>query len=130
MRIYTYGVYDLFHYGHLRALKKAKELGDELVVGVFTDKVAESFKRKPIMNEEERTKLINELGLSMVVYQDTFLPNEDILDILGIDVVAKAEGAGWSEDEMPKFKGIKSVLLDYTEGVRTSDIIKRIYDNK
>jgi len=126
MRIYTYGVYDLFHYGHLRALKKAKELGDELVIGVFTDKATEKFKRKPIMNEEERRNLIKELDLGEVIYQDAFLPNEGVLDVLGINIVAKAEGAGWSKDEMPRFSECKSVLLDYTEGVSTSDIIKRI----
>jgi cytidyltransferase-like protein len=129
MVVYTYGVFDLPHYGHLRALKRAKRLGDELIIGVFTDKVAEGFKRKPIMTTDERVKFIKELNLGWVVEQDTLEPTEEFLNENKVGRVAKAEGAGWTKDRQPKWKGIVSILLPYTNGISTSDIIKRIYDN-
>ena len=66
-KIFTYGVFDLFHYGHLRALKKAQSLGNKLIIGVFTDRVATEFKRKPIVNEKDRYILIKELKLGKVI---------------------------------------------------------------
>lgn len=119
--VYTYGVFDLFHYGHLIALKNAKKLGDRLIIGVFTDRIAESFKRKPILGERDRFKLIQELEIGEVVYQDTFLPS------IKADIIAKAEGAGWSKESIPQFPNTESVLLPYTGGISTSEIIKKIY---
>lgn len=124
-RVFTYGVFDIFHYGHLRVLKAAKRLGDELIIGVFTDKVAESFKRKPIVNQADRYRLIQELDLGKVVLLEALIPTEQFLQKHKIDIVAKGEGAGWG-DTIPQFKTAKSVLLPYTKGISTSKIIKRL----
>lgn len=129
MVVYTYGVFDLPHYGHLRALRRAKRLGDELIIGVFTDSVAKSFKRKPILTTEERMKFIKELNLGWVVKQDTLEPTAEFLKDNSVAIVAKAEGAGWTQDKQPRWEGVKSVLLPYSIGISTSEIIKRIYDN-
>jgi len=119
-KVYTYGVFDLLHYGHIRSLKQAKKLGKHLTVGVFTDEVVERFKRKPILTQEERMANIKELGIAdKVVLQKTFIPR----DRKGI--ICKGEGAGWTTEPM-KFKKAKSVLLKYTKGISTSEIIKRI----
>lgn len=125
--VYTYGVWDLFHYGHIKMLKQAKALGDKLIIGVFTDKVAQSFKRKPIMDENERQLLIRELNIGEVVMQDEFLPVSNIKKYKP-DIVAKGEGAGWGKT-IPQFEGVESILLPYTDGISTSKIIKRIYEN-
>jgi len=122
--VYTYGVFDLVHYGHIRALKRAKALGNELVIGVFSDKVATKFKRRPVMNQKERIQILKEIGLGRVVLLNSFMPSER--NLKGINIVTKAEGAGWSVNKIPKFKNAKSVLLHYTKGISTSDIIKRI----
>jgi len=121
-KVYTYGVFDLMHYGHIRLLKKAKALREYLIVGVYTDDVAEGFKRRPILTQEERLQNIKELGIAdEVVLLDKFVPDPDV------DIVAKAEGAGWSKDETPEFY-CKTKLLNYTEGISTSEIIKRIHE--
>ena len=124
-RVFTYGVFDLPHFGHLRVLKAARALGDELVIGVFTDQVASGFKRRPVMNHYERLRFLNELGWGKVISLHTLKPTERVLK--GIDIVAKAEGAGWEPREIPRFKHAKSILLPYTQGISTSEIIKRIY---
>ena len=52
-------VSDLFHYGHAEFLRKAKSFGDYLIVGVISDEDTTPYKRKPILNLEERVKLLN-----------------------------------------------------------------------
>jgi glycerol-3-phosphate cytidylyltransferase-like family protein len=103
-------------------------LGDRLIIGVFTDSVAESFKRKPIMNQDERLRNLQELGWGDVILQNSFEP--EILKSLSVDIVAKAEGAGWSKDHIPQYENVQSVLLEYTGGISTSDIIKRVWDRR
>ena len=49
--IYVAGSFDLFHFGHLNILLKAKKLGDYLIVGVSTDKLIKKYKKiKPVIN--------------------------------------------------------------------------------
>ena len=59
-RVYIDGIFDLFHVGHLRALKHAKAAypDAELVVGVVGDDIAVAYKRKPTISEAERAELI------------------------------------------------------------------------
>lgn len=126
MTVYTYGVFDLLHTGHVELLKQAKALGHTLIVGVFTDEVAKSYKRAPIIPQDQRYALISALKVvDKVVYQDEFSPQRN-LDLLRPDIVCKADGAGWDEQNIPKFEGVKSILLGYTNGVSTSAIIERI----
>lgn len=130
--IYTYGVFDLFHKGHVELLRDAKALGDKLVVGIFTDKVAQSFKRKPIINYENRKVVVAACKyVDQVVKQSTLAP-DDNLALIKPDILAKGPGAGWGENEkipgeytMSKIGG-KVVKLDYHDGISTSDIIAKI----
>jgi glycerol-3-phosphate cytidylyltransferase len=62
MRVITFGTFDLFHYGHLRLLQRARALGDELYVGVSTDKFSFSKKNSyPIYSQFERKKILEGL---------------------------------------------------------------------
>ena len=54
VRVYMDGCFDLVHYGHANALRQAKALGDELVVGVVNDEVIAEHKGPPVLNMEER----------------------------------------------------------------------------
>ena len=59
---YTTGVFDLFHIGHVRILKKAKPLCDKLIVGVSTDALVKKYKnKKPIIPFIERLEVIRSL---------------------------------------------------------------------
>ncbi len=131
--VYTYGVFDLFHRGHVELLRDARKLGDKLVLGLFTDEVAESFKRKPIISLQDRIGvLITCKYVDEVVVQDTLEPDGNILKIKP-HILAKGPGAGWQEgnEGIPGEKAIKKVggkiiILDYHEGISTSGIIKYI----
>ena len=69
-RVYADMVADLFHYGHVEFLKKARELGDYLIVGIHADEILEDYKRKPILTMEER--IISVAGCR---YVDEVLPS-------------------------------------------------------
>jgi glycerol-3-phosphate cytidylyltransferase len=127
----TYGVFDILHHGHIKLLNEAQELCDRLIVGVFSDEVAENFKRKPIMSEDERIEILEELG-----YETYLLDSEDpewLVYILeheektiekdDIVLVIKSTGAGFEDlaHKRPNY-----ILLPYHEGISTSEIIERI----
>jgi len=123
-KVYTYGVFDLLHPGHLALLEEAKSLGDCLIVGVLSDAAAESFKRRPIMDERERMRMVGALKcVDKVVMQGEYKPGKNI-ERYRPAILAKGPGAGW-ETKVPKFRKVQSVLLNYHEGVSTSQIIER-----
>lgn len=121
MRIYTYGVYDLFHAGHVRSLKDAKAAGDYLIVGIFRDKTAESFKRKPIIDEAQRMEVVKACKyVDEVVYQEELSP-EATMKAVDADKIAKGPGAGFEDLEIDG-----KVLLEYNDINSTTSIIKKI----
>ncbi|MEM3404823.1 MAG: adenylyltransferase/cytidyltransferase family protein [Candidatus Micrarchaeaceae archaeon] len=67
------GVFDILHLGHIYFLTEAKKLGDELVVVVARDSTAERLKRKPIMDENTRLKIVS----SLKVVDEARLGNKD-----------------------------------------------------
>ncbi len=72
-RVITYGTFDLLHYGHINLLKRARALGDYLIVGLSTDEFNWSGKRKRCyFPYEERRQL-----LEAVRYVDLVIPEED-----------------------------------------------------
>ena len=52
------GCYDMVHYGHANQLRQAKQLGEQLVVGVHTDEEIATHKGPPVFNEQERYKMV------------------------------------------------------------------------
>ena len=76
--VHTNGSYDIIHIGHLNTLKKAKELGDILIVSINSDDSIRKFKGKdrPIMHEDERAELL--AAIECVDYVVIF-PEDDIL---------------------------------------------------
>jgi glycerol-3-phosphate cytidylyltransferase len=72
-RVITFGTFDLFHFGHLRILQRARELGDELIVGVSSDELNFSKKEKyPIFSQEHRMAIVGEIkGVTDVFVEET-----------------------------------------------------------
>ncbi len=131
--VYTYGVFDLFHVGHLQLLKEAKKLGDKLIVGIYTDEVATKFKRKPIIPQAHRAAVVGNIGfVDEVIFQDEFQPNKNLLKIKPHKLV-KGPGAGWEKGKNPpgaevvKAWGGIAKVLDYHDVTSTSKIIEHIW---
>ena len=71
-RILTYGTYDLLHWGHIRLLKRAKQLGDYLIVGLSTDEF-NAIKGKNAYHSYEERKMM----LEAIRYVDLVVPEEN-----------------------------------------------------
>ena len=122
-RILTYGTYDLLHYGHIRLLKRAKELGDYLIVALSTDEFNATKGKKAYHNYETRRKM-----LEAIRYVDLVIPendwNQKINDVKEYHVDVTVMGGDWEGN--PKFEELKKycdvMYLPRTEGVSTSKI--------
>lgn len=71
-RVLTYGTFDLLHYGHIRLLKRAKELGDYLIVALSTDEFNSTKGKKAYHDYETRKKM-----LEAIRYVDLVIPEEN-----------------------------------------------------
>ncbi len=126
-RILTYGTFDLLHYGHIRLLKRAKELGDYLIVALSTDEFNQLKNKKAYHNYETRKKM-----LEAIRYVDLVIPeenwNQKINDVKEYHVDMVVMGSDWKGNE--KFEILKPycevVYLERTEGISTTKIKKEL----
>ena len=136
-RVYCDGIFDMFHFGHLSHFKKIITLFSEpitLIVGIISDNIATNYKRKPIVDESSRLKIIK----SCVYVNETFITDElimteEYLTKFNIDFVVHGFT---SEDrikqsvffEIPIKLG-KFIELDYHQGISTTNLINRTVTN-
>ncbi len=122
-RILTYGTFDLLQYGHIRLLKRAKALGDYLIVALSTDEFNEIKNKRAYHNYETRKKM-----LEAIRYVDLVIPEETweqkILDVKKYEVDTVVMGSDWAGSD--RFDYLKDycevVYLDRTEGISTTKI--------
>ncbi|KAK7290006.1 hypothetical protein RIF29_04102 [Crotalaria pallida] len=135
VRVYSDGIYDLFHFGHARSLEQAKKLfpNTYLLVGCCNDEVTHKFKGKTVLNEKERYESLRHCRwVDEVIPDAPWVVTQEFLDKHRIDYVAHdslpyadATGAGKDVYEFVKSVG-KFKETKRTEGISTSDIIMRI----
>lgn len=128
-KVLTYGTYDLLHWGHINLLKRAKELGDYLIVGVSTDEFNDIKEKKAYYSYENR-KLI----LEAIRYVDEVIPEKDWgqkkQDVVGHDVDVFVMGDDW-EDEFDFLKEFCEVVyLPRTVGVSSTQIKEDLFSIK
>jgi D-glycero-beta-D-manno-heptose 1-phosphate adenylyltransferase len=129
--VFTNGVFDLLHVGHLRYLQHARRLGDALIVGVNSDRSVRQIKAagRPITAEAERAEILEALScVDAAVIFDADTPH-DLIAALQPDVLVK--GADWAEDaivgrDIVKARGGRVVRVPIEEGHSTTAIIERI----
>ena len=121
-KVITYGTFDLLHYGHIQLLKRAKALGDYLIVALSTDEFNwEQKKKKCYFSYEERKMLLESLR-----YVDLVIPEENweqkVSDVQEFRVDTFVMGNDWEG----KFDFLKEycevVYLPRTEGISTTKI--------
>ena len=120
-KVITYGTYDLFHYGHLRILERAKELGDYLIVAVSTDEFNEVKGKKCIYPYEQRAKIVE-----AIKYVDQVIPEENweqkASDIKKHNVDIFVMGSDW-EGKFDELSSLcKIVYLPRTLGISSTEI--------
>ena len=124
-RILTYGTYDLLHYGHIRLLKRAKELGDYLIVALSTDEFNKLKGKKAYHNYETRKEMLEtKRYVDLVIPEKTWEQKKDDIKMYKVDTVVM--GSDWTNNE--NFEQLKDlcevVYLDRTEGISTTKIKK------
>lgn len=124
-RILTYGTFDLLHYGHIEILRRAKALGDYLIVGLSTDEFNEIKHKTAYHNFDTRKKM-----LEAIRYVDLVIPEKDWEqkrdDILMYKADVVVMGSDWEGNEnFENLRDICSVIyLPRTEGISTTKIKK------
>ena len=126
-RILTYGTYDLLHYGHIRLLKRAKELGDYLIVALSTDEFNAIKGKKAYHNYETRKKMLEAIRyVDLVIPENTWEQKIDDVKKYYVDVTVM--GDDWEGNE--KFEALREfcdvVYLPRTEGISTTKIKKEL----
>lgn len=129
--VFTNGVFDLLHPGHVRYLRHAKSLGDALVVGVNSDGSVRRNRGtgRPIVPDTERAELLAALepvdGVAIFEEDTPF----EIITAIQPDVLVK--GADWAEDaivgrDIVEARGGKVVRVNVEPGYSTSSIVTKI----
>ena len=120
--VLTYGTFDVLHYGHIRLLKRAKELGDYLIVGLSTDEFNAIKGKKSYYSYEQRKEILESLKyVDMVIPENDW--NQKVTDIKKYNASCIAMGSDWKGDS--RFEKLKDfcdvVFLDRTEGVSSTE---------
>ena len=126
MKVITFGTFDLLHIGHINILKNAKSLGDELIVGVSTDKFSiEKKNRKPIYNENDRKQILESLKVvDKVFFEESFEKKREYIKKYNADIFVM--GNDW-EGRFDEFNDIcKVVYFDRTPSISTTKLIEII----
>ena len=122
-RILTYGTFDLLHYGHIRLLKRAKALGDYLVVSLSTEEFNDIKGKKTYHNYETRKEM-----LESIRYVDLVIPEcsweQKVEDVLRYNIDVVVMGSDWAGSDRFQYleEYCKVVYLDRTEGISTTQI--------
>ncbi|EON80896.1 glycerol-3-phosphate cytidylyltransferase [Staphylococcus epidermidis] len=125
-RVITYGTYDLLHYGHIELLRRAREMGDYLIVALSTDEFNQIKNKKSYYDYEQRKMM-----LESIRYVDLVIPEEGWgqkeKDVDRFDVGVFVMGHDW-EGEFDFLKDKCEVIyLNRTEGISTTKIKQELY---
>ncbi len=122
IKVITYGTYDLLHYGHIRLLKRAKALGDYLIVGVTADDFDKTRGKINVQQTlMERVEAVRATGIADEIIIEEY-EGQKIDDIRKYDIDIFTVGSDWKG----KFDYLKEycevVYLERTEGVSSSEL--------
>ncbi len=130
--VFTNGVFDVLHPGHVRYLRDARALGDLLIVGVNSDRSSRALGKaadRPINPDGERAEVLTALkSVDAVVVFDEDTPHA-IITAIQPDVLVK--GADWGEHaivgrDVVEARGGKVVRIELATGYSTTAIVERI----
>ena len=129
--VFTNGVFDILHAGHVQFLSQAKELGNVLIVGVNSDSSTRRLKgeRRPINSERDRMALV--AALDPVDYVVLFEEDTPIQLIRALRPDIHAKGGNYTDEFLPEAElvrevGGRVVILPLAGSLSTTSVIKRI----
>ena len=128
-RVITYGTYDLFHYGHINLLRRAKSLGDYLIVALSTDDFNSIEKnKKTYFTYAQRKELIESIRfVDLVIPESNWEQKISDVHLYQIDVFVMGDDWKGKFDYLKK-EGVDVVYLPRTPEISSSQIKKDLYD--
>ena len=129
--VFTNGVFDLLHVGHVRYLEQARALGDVLLVAINSDRTVRELKgpARPVFDQAERAEILAALRfVDYVIVFDDISPRSLIAELLP-DVLVK--GGDYQLDQIHgreevEAAGGKVISLPFVEGASTTQVIERM----
>ena len=126
-RVLTYGTFDLLHYGHIRLLRRAAQLGDYLVVALSSDEFNASKGKKSFYSYDVRREMLEAVRyVDLVIPENNWEQKANDIKEYGIDVVVM--GGDWAGSD--RFEYLKEfcevVYLDRTPGISTTQVKERL----
>jgi len=128
--VITFGTYDVLHIGHIRLLKRAKSLGNHLIVGVSSDELNRNKKgRKPVYPLKSRLEIVS----SLIFVDEVFV--EDSLDLKTEYITSKnADILVMGDDWQGRFDHLKKyckvIYLPRTPSISTTEVIEIIKETR
>lgn len=127
-RVITYGTYDLLHYGHIELLRRAREMGDYLIVALSSDEFNQIKNKKSYYDYEQRKMM-----LESIRYVDLVIPEtswkQKVSDIAEFKIDTLVMGDDWQGafDFLEVETTAKVLYLPRTPEVSTTQIKKELY---
>jgi glycerol-3-phosphate cytidylyltransferase len=126
IKVMTFGTFDIFHLGHLKILQRAKEFGDHLVVGVSTDSLNFSKKKRyPVYTQEERMEIISSIRyVDDVFLEESLELKRHYLKKFKADILVMGDDWTGRFDEFNDICQVK--YLPRTPSISTTAVIEKI----
>lgn len=125
VNVLTYGTFDFLHIGHINILRKARSLGDRLIVGLSTDEFNALKHKQSFSNYEDRKKILEAIRyVDLVIPEDCWEQKPEDIKKYGIKIFVM--GGDWTGkfDDLKKYCQVK--YLNRTKNISTSKIKKGI----
>ena len=134
LRIYTDGVYDMFHRGHLESFKEIKKLypNCRIVVGLISDSDCESYKRVPIISQEDRFEILKAIRyIDEVIFPAPLVLTNTFIVQNNLDIIVHGFADATDKDKQTDFFKIPIEMgifqeIPYWKNQSTSQIIQNI----
>lgn len=130
-RVITYGTFDMLHYGHINLLRRAKELGDYLIVALSTDKFNSEMKQKKCFFSYEQRKLLLEAirYVDLVIPEESWEQKKEDMHLYHIDTFVIGDDWKGKFDYL-KDEGVEVVYLTRTPEISTTQIKQDLKSKK
>ena len=134
--VFTNGVFDILHIGHVKNLVAAKKLGKSLVVGINSDASVKKLAKgpdRPFNTSEARKGVIR--ALKPVDYTFVFTEDNPLISLEIIQPEIYVKGGDYSVKDLPEAKlvskwGGKCVILDFLENYSTTNLVNKIRNHE
>ncbi|MBL7155724.1 MAG: D-glycero-beta-D-manno-heptose 1-phosphate adenylyltransferase [Candidatus Omnitrophica bacterium] len=129
--VFTNGCFDILHYGHVEYLKKAKKLGDVLIIGLNSDSSVRKIKgkKRPVVGESQRAAVLS--ALEAVDFVTIFGEKTPERLIKAITPGVLVKGGDWKKENIAgadyvKRTGGSVITIPFVKGYSTTGLLKRI----